>query len=187
MDITSDTVGAIDLVLTFAPLSPVGSGVLRVAALQTVYSEVRINFNSQATLYWLVSALKAGDVSPNQAGLLFTSNADDFRLVVNEQIIVTHDPGGWNLPHYDGNEWSVNVGFGLRIGDWVYWGYSVGCTSGQHGVLVEAGAYELVRSDGAEKIGDPVVLAGMSQWSMPLGHHYSLHFDSQGTGVLRVI
>ena len=183
--ITSPAV-AIDLVVTFSPSSPVPNGVLRVAAFQTVYSAVSIDFTTEATLCWMVSALKTGELNPNQAAEVFSSNADTFRLQVTQYLAVTHDPGGWTIPTYDDRDYTVNVGFGLRIRGWVYWAYSVRCTPNQQRLAIPAGSYELVRSDGSEQIGDPVYLAGMSQWVMPMGHAYTLTFDASGNGVLRV-
>jgi hypothetical protein len=53
--------------------------------------------------------------------------------------------------------------------------------------LVSAGSYELARSNGAEQIGDPVVIQGTSVWYMPLSDSYLLAFDAYGNGTLTTI
>jgi hypothetical protein len=186
LEITNATASTIDLVLTFAPLTALGSGVSRVAALQSVYSGVSVNFTTDASLYWLVSALPTGELEPNQAGQMFDSNTDTFSLQVTQDITVDHDADGWTIPTYDDAEYTVYVGFGLKIRGWVYWAYSVSCTPGQR-VDVAPGSYQLVPWNGQEQIGDAVFVTGMTPWSMPMGYDYELDFDETGTGVLRTI
>ncbi len=48
---------------------------------------------------------------------------------------------------------------------------------------VKAGSYDLVRSNGQEQIGDPVV-PDKGDWAMPMGYTYTLKFDSSGNGTL---
>lgn len=181
--ITTESNTEIDLVLTFEPLAVSPTGVPRVAALQTVTSKTSIDFTTQAPLYWVVSALKKGELGPNQAERVFSDNADRFFLRLSTDLVVSHGPDGWDLPVYDPAAWTLHVGFGLKIRGWVYWGYSVLCRPGGR-VAMAAGAYVLVRSDGAERIGDPVAMTGLDDWSMTMGHDYTLDFDETGQGVL---
>jgi hypothetical protein len=186
VEITSADAAEIDLVLTFAPRVELPKGVRRVAAFQSVDSDVLIDFTTQAALYWLASVLKTGELAPNQAAQMFDSNADTFRLQVTREITISHDSIGWSIPSFDPAEYIVNVGFGVKIRGLVYWAYSVSCDPDQQ-PDIKAGSYELVRSNGAEQIGDPVFLSGMSQWRMPMGHDYVLAFDAMGNGVLKPI
>jgi hypothetical protein len=96
----------------------------------------------------------------------------------------THD--GWDIPAFDPAKYTVNVGFGVRIRDWVYWAYSVPCSPGQRGVFMAAGMYILARSNGGEQIGDPLPI-GMEAWSLPLGRRYALTFDACGNGTLTTL
>jgi hypothetical protein len=182
VNITNAGSGTVELVLSFCPSSP-GSGVSRVAAFQSVFSDVRLDLGQEATLYWLVSAWAEGQLAPNQASYLYTDNSDSFALKVTQNITVTHDSKGWVIPAYNSAEYIVNVGFGVQIQGWVYWGYSVVC-SPQQSVVTNAGSYELARSNGVEQIGDPVVIQGTNVWAMPMGYGYLLAFDATGTGTV---
>jgi hypothetical protein len=184
VQITSSVIADIDLVLTFSPPdSGSATGIRRVSAFQKVSSSVRIDFTQQAMLFWMASVQQWSSMSPNQMGYPYTRNSDEFTLKITREISLIHDTDGWKVPHYDPSEYSVNVGFGLKIGDWVYWGFSVLCNPDQEPVRIDAGSYELFRSNGAEQIGDPVAL-DQSQWDMPIGSSYQLAFDAWGNGTL---
>ncbi|GLH79345.1 hypothetical protein SSBR45G_42540 [Bradyrhizobium sp. SSBR45G] len=171
----------VDLVATFLPATPVANGVARVAGLQTVTSNVAIDFSTILPLYWMASVLKNGELAPNTSYVLYSSDDDSFRLVLNASITVTHGKEGWLIPAYDSQQYTVNVGFGVGV-PYVAWGYSIQCAP-QARVVVKAGSYELVRSNGTEVIGAPVPTDSPS-WPMPIGHDYTLVFDSSGNGVL---
>ncbi|WP_257169106.1 hypothetical protein [Bradyrhizobium sp. SRS-191] len=171
----------IDLVATFLPARPEPNGVARVAGLQTVTSNVAIDFSAVLPLYWMASVLKNGELAPNTSYFAYSSDDDTFRLVLNTAITVTHSKDGWSIPAYDSQQYTVNVGFGVGA-TYIAWGYSIQCTP-QTRLVVKAGSYELVRSNGTEVIGDPVP-TGSTSWPMPMGHDYTLKFDSRGNGVL---
>jgi hypothetical protein len=174
---------SVDLVLSFLPATGVAGGIPRVSALQTVISDVRIDLTLQATLYWLASALEVGQLAPNQGANAYLGNDDEFRLQIGQDLSVSHDGTGWQIPEYDSAKYTVNVGFGLKIQNWVYWAYSVCGSPGQQ-LVIAAGAYEFVRSNGDENIGDPVFMTGMDAWTMALGGDYLLAFDACGQGTL---
>jgi hypothetical protein len=183
LSITS-AVSSVDLVLSFLPATSLASGVPRVSALQTVISDVRIDLTQQATLYWLASALEVGQLAPNQGASAYLGDGDEFQLHIGSDLVVAHNGTGWQIPAYDSTQYSVNVGFGLKIQNWVYWAYSVCCSPGEQ-LVIAAGGYEFVRSNGDENIGDPVFMAGMDAWTLTLGGDYVLAFDACGNGTLR--
>jgi hypothetical protein len=129
----------------------------------------------------MASVLKEGDIAPNQACFIYSSDMDNFILRPNEYITLTRRDGAWQIPEYDTREYTVNVGFGLGM-KYICWGYSVPCQP-QRSLNLKAGSYELVRSDGHEQIGDPVA-PDPGDWTMPMGYSYTLAFDSCGNGVL---
>ncbi len=179
--ITSPYDQEIELVATFSPAVPISSGVRRVAGQQTVDTSVLINFSQVLTLYWMASVLKKGDLSPNQSCQIYSSDQDVFIMQLNKYITLNHDQQGWNIPVYDAQEYVVNVGFGLGM-EYISWGYSIPCSPTM--ILdVKAGSYDLVRSNGQEQIGDPVV-PDKGDWAMPMGYTYTLKFDSSGNGTL---
>jgi hypothetical protein len=156
-----------------------------VSALQKVSSTVWVDFAQQATLYWLASVLQSSLLSPNQMGYPYTQNSDAFALQITNDMRFIHDADGWEVPDYDSREYTVNVGFGLRIREWVYWGFSVLCSPGCR-VHIDAGSYQFVRSNGGEQMGDPIA-EDRRQWDMPIGFSYRLAFDASGNGTLTTL
>jgi hypothetical protein len=181
VEITTDYVQGIELVATFSPAEFIANGVRRVAGQQTVDTNVMINFNKDLTLYWMASVFKNGDISPNQSYHPYSRDNDNFSLSLNKYMELQHDEQGWHIPEYDSEQYTVNVGFGMGV-KWIAWGYSVLC-SPQTTLSIKAGSYDLVRSNGQEEIGDPVVF-DTGNWAMPMGYTYTLKFDSRGNGVL---
>lgn len=172
----------IELVVTFSTAKPISGGVRRVAGQQIVNTNVLINFSQQLPLYWMASVLKEGDISPNQFYYIYSGDTDTFRMPLNNDITLTHEQHGWKIPRYDAEAYKVNVGFGLGLGEYISWGYSV--PVGPHMALaMKAGSYDLVRSNGQEQIGDPVA-PNAGDWPMPMGYTYTLAFDSCGNGTL---
>lgn len=159
-------------------------GCRRVAAFQTVSTAVRLNLGQEASLCWMASVKKAGELGANQMARDFTSDSDQFGMQITESIRLDHDAKGWAIPSYESNEYFVYVGFGLKIRDWTFWAYSVCCTPLQP-MAFSAGSYVLSRWDGHELIGDPVVSGEKQSWSLPLGNDYSLSFDERGEGTLQ--
>lgn len=179
--ITSPYDQGIELVATFSPITLDPNGISIVAGLQTVNTNVEVNFTEVLPLNWMASVLKKGDLSPNQAYYTYSSDLDSFTLPLNRYITLTHENGAWQIPRYDAREYVVNVGFGLGR-EYICWGYSVLCSPLTTRAL-GAGSYRLVRSDGHEQIGDPVA-PDQGDWSMPMGYTYTLAFDSCGNGIL---
>jgi hypothetical protein len=175
----------VDLALGFAPRSPVGGGVSRVAAFQRVTSRVQIDFMRDATLYWVASVLEKGQLSPNHGARLYAGDDDDFRLPVHPEVEILHNHDGWQVSNYDPAKYTVNVGFGFRMADWIYWGYSAPYAPEQTKLFMAAGSYVLARSTGAEQIGDPLPV-GSASWNLLLGGRYALAFDARGDGTLRM-
>ncbi len=173
----------IELVVTFSTARPISGGVERVAGQQTVNTDVQIDFSRQLPLYWMASVLKEGDISPNQCSYLYSSDTENFDLQLNQNITLTHDKQGWHIPPYNADEYTVNVGFGLRSGAYTSWGYSIPVHPAMVLSGVRAGSYNLFRSNGQEQIGDPVDL-NLKHWVMPMGYTYTLQFDSCGNGTL---
>ncbi len=171
----------IELVATFSPATPIANGVSRVAGKQTVDTNVEVDFSKVLPLHWMASVLKKGDISPNQLYQPYSGNMDTFTLPLNKYITLTHKDGVWQIPEYDAEEYMVNVGFGLGM-EYISWGYSVPCFP-QKNLILKAGSYKLVRSNGQEQIGDPVAL-DQGDWAMPMGYTYTLAFDSRGNGIL---
>lgn len=169
-----------ELVATFLPANVILKGTRRVAGKQVVDTNLKIDFGEQLPLYWMASVLRAGDLSPNISYQLYSSDNDTFSLPLNSFIRVSHDDKGWHIPEYDSNKFMVNVGVGF-LAEYLRWGYSVLCTP-QITLALEVGAYELVKSNGQDRIGDPV--ANSQSWRMPIGYSYSLVFDSKGNGTL---
>jgi hypothetical protein len=179
--ITTPNTLEVDLVATFSPATPISSGVRRVAGTQTITSTVDLDFGKALPLNWMASVLKKGDLAPNQAYFIYVSDMDDFVMPLNADITLKHQNGAWQIPAYDTLQYTVNVGFGLGA-TYIGWGYSLACQPNQT-LIVKAGSYELVRSNGQEQIGDPVV-ANQGDWAMPMGFTYTLAFDGSGNGVL---
>lgn len=179
--ITTPNLMEVDLVATFSPAVPISGGVKRVAGTQTITSSVDLVFSNALPLNWMASAWKNGDIAPNQATLLYQSDTDDFVMPLNAAITLKHNNGAWQIPAFDALQYTVNVGFGLGA-TFIGWGYSVPCNPNQ-ALIVKAGSYELVRWNGQEQVGDPVA-AAQGDWVMPMGHTYTLAFDTSGNGVL---
>jgi hypothetical protein len=134
--------------------------------------------------------LRKGDIAANWLAFPYASAADRFEMSFPGLLVVTHDQGVWQLPHYDSLCYDVAIGLGLGLGfgfdigpGAVAWACSVAGPPGQS-VAMDAGAYQLVRSDGRSGIGDPVP-ANLETWTMPLGYQYALTFDACGNGVLQ--
>ncbi|ESA35920.1 hypothetical protein N836_10345 [Leptolyngbya sp. Heron Island J] len=180
--ITSEYNLDIQLVATFSPLRPVDNGIRRVSGKQTLNTNVEINFDKQLSLHWMASVLRKGDISPNQSYYKYSSDRDTFSMSMNSFITLKHDDHGWKIPVYNSSEYTVNIGFGLGLGEYICWGYSVPAQP-QMIFDVKAGSYELVRSNRQEKIGDPVA-PSKGNWSMPRGYTYTLEFNSCGDGTL---
>jgi hypothetical protein len=178
IDATKDP--GVELLATFLPAATVPGGVRRIAATQILTATVAIQFDDVLPIYWLASVLRAGDIAPNQLAQTYSSVSDQFGFHFGDLEIV-HQSGAWQLPHYDSTQFSVNVGFGIGQSA-VAWGYSVPGGPGQN-VQMDVGSYQFVRSNGQDRIGDPVQ-DNLEAWTMPLGSRYSLIFDQSGNGVL---
>jgi len=171
---------AVDLVATFLATSP-QDGERIVAGVQTVDSNVYVDFRRALPLWWFASVYRAGEISPNSAAYAYAGDADSFILPVTKDVTLTHDQAGWKIPSYDTTRYSVMVGFGLGT-DPVYPACLVGAPP-LTTRLVQASGYQLVRSAGGQSIGD-VIAATQEAWSMPLGGAYLLTFDTSGNGHL---
>jgi len=171
----------VELLATFLPAAGLPGGIRRIAATQTVTATVSIDFNNDLPIYWMASVLRRGDIAPNQLAQAYSSISDEFEFSFGEELVVAHEGGAWLSPHYDTNEYSLNVGFGIGRSV-IAWGYSVPCQPGQP-VSLDAGSYQFVRSNGQSAIGDPVA-DNLEAWTMPLGFQYSLVFDQCGNGSL---
>ncbi|WP_262408783.1 hypothetical protein [Sphingomonas sp. JC676] len=173
---------AIELVATFCPAAAAQFDSMRlVAGLQTVDSNVYVDFKRSLPLWWLGSVYRTGEVSPNSQVFAYTSHTDSFSMPITKDITLTHDSGGWKVPLYDATDYSVMVGFGLGV-DLVFPAYLAEAPPATL-LTVAAGGYQLARSAGAQTIGD-VVASNQEAWSMPLGSAYLLTFDASGTGHL---
>ena len=172
------------LVFTVQPSATLTGGVMRVAAVQTVVSEVFIDFAKDLPLYWLASARRAGDVAPNQDANPYYSADSHDPLCVASDIVITWNGNAWRIPPFDSSNYVVQLGFGLRLGadGFVSWAYSVPCQPNST-LALDVGAYAIYQSNGSESLGDPVDL-NQPTWSLPLGHRYSLTFDKTGQGYL---
>jgi hypothetical protein len=172
----------VDLLVSFVPHQGAPGGVRRVAATQLVTAIVSVEFDVLLPIYWMASVLRAGDLAPNQMTQPYIQASDEFELEFGGEIIISHDADGWQIPAFEAAQYTIYVGFGIGQ-SFVCWGYSVPCKPGER-VPLSPGSYQLVRSDGDERIGDPVA-AGSETWSLPLGFSYGLTFDSSGKGILR--
>jgi hypothetical protein len=184
VQITSALPSDFDLVLTFSGSVRDAAGTARVAALQDVSAQIRMDLGHDATLFWMASVLTRGSPAPNQASYPYTSETDTFNLSLSQGIALNHDARGWNIPNYDDRTHSLVVGFGLAIAGWAYWAYAVPCRSRRPQLVVLPGSYVLLRSNGSEQLGDPVDTT-QERWSVPMGGTYSLSFDATGKGSLR--
>lgn len=184
VDITVATGITRSLVFTIQPTTSVTGGVKRVAAVQTVVSEVFIDFGQDLPLYWLASAKRTGEVAPNQdANLYYSTNAHD-PLTVAPGLTIVWSNNGWKIPPFDPSEYTVQMGIGLRLGDGgnVSWAYSVPCTPNST-LVMDVSGYAIYQSDGEEELGDAVDL-DQPNWTLLLGNQYSLSFDQTGVGEL---
>jgi hypothetical protein len=167
--------------MTFVPSQGASGGVRRVAATQLVTAIVSVEFDVLLPIYWMASVLKAGDLAPNQMTEPFVQASDQFDLAFSGEVSISHNADGWQIPAFEPAQYTINVGFGIGQ-HFICWAYSVPCTPSER-VPLSPGSYQLVRSDGDERIGDPVA-ADSETWSLPLGFSYGLTFDSSGEGIL---
>lgn len=174
--IDATAVPGLELLATFLPVQPVAGGFRRIAARQVVTATVAIAFDLVLPFCWMASVRRSDDIAPNQMTRAYSGGSDQFEMPFGD-LVVKHDEGGWQLPHYDAGQYKVHVGFGLGRA-MVSWGYSVFCQPART-VPLDAGAYELVRSDDQGNIGDRVA-DSLESWPLPLGARYSLVFDQSG-------
>ncbi len=181
--ITSAADQGIELVATFNPQEDVDDGVNRVAGKQIVNTTVYIDFGQVLPIWWMASALRLGDISPNVSYFPYSGDDDDFEMKLNHQITVGHTASeGWDIPPFDSREYEVDVGFGVGT-EYIAWGYSAPCQPNKR-LALDASAYELVRSEGQSRIGDPVTPNPDNEWEMSIGLSYLLSFDNCGVGTL---
>ena len=180
--ITTPNTMPVGLVATFSPTGSVSGGVKRVAGTQTVTTTVDLQFSKVLPLTWMASVMKIGDLAPNQRYSAYASDADSFVMQLNAAITLTHENGAWHIPAFDTTQYTVNVGFGLGT-TYIGWAFSLECQP-LTAITLGAGSYELVKWNGQEQIGDPVVPTTQGDWVMPMGFAYTLTFDASGNGVL---
>jgi len=185
VNIETATGGSVDLIMTIDAVVVGAKGTKIVAAFQDVATHVHIDYMEQLPLYWMASAQLKGAISPNQAWTRYRSDDDAFHLNVNEDITLAHDSGGWSVPSYDCEQYSVWIGFGLGTAGDVRPAFAVDCSPMDQRQVTVAG-YELYRSNGAESLGSPVA-ASQDHWTLIPGESYQLAFDASGVGLLRAV
>jgi len=167
------------LLATFAAIC--ASGQRRVAGLQVVDTAVDMAFDRVLPLRWMASVLIRGNIAPNRIFHPYSGVGDQFALTPVQGVTMQYANGVWQIPHFDGTQYAVEVGFGL--GDTLLtWAYATSCSPGSS-IAMAAGAYQLCSADGSEAIGDPVP-ATATTWAMNLGDQYRLAFDASGNATL---
>lgn len=172
------------LVLTFAPSTTVPGGVERVAALQTVTSEVFIDFSQDLPLYWLATVKKNGEAAANRSANPYSGHGDHAPLRLSPDFSIVWNQNAWRIPVFEPSELTVTMGFGLGLGKngLVSWAYSVPCRPNSS-LALDAGKYQIRQSNGAEQPGDPVDKQ-QPYWDLAPGGQHLLAFDTRGVGNL---
>jgi hypothetical protein len=171
----------VTLDLTFVPEGDVTGGLRRVWGQCTIASTAVASLGQSLPVLWMAKVLRKGDFAPNQSTVPVKARDDRFDLAFPDVMTISYSDEAWHLPAFDSNVYDVEVGFGLVSG-YASWAYSVHGRP-QQVIHMVPGAYQVVRSDGSETVGDPVP-ATLESWSVPLGAKRQLTFDGSGHGTL---
>ena len=180
IDATADP--GVDLLVTFVPQSSVEGGLRRVAAHQSVVTTALVTLSAALPAYWMVSVLKKGDLVANVSTRSVSDGNGYMVFAFPKEIDVVLTNGEWQIPNFDSNLFTVEVGFGIG-GDVIYPAYGVHCRPGQR-LRMAPGHYQLVRSDGDDATGTPIG-PDLETWDVPSDIDSLLTFNSKGEGTLR--
>ena len=171
----------VDQLVTFVPQSSVEGGVRRVAAHQSVVTTALVTLSASLPASWMVSVLKKGDIVANVSTKAVSDGHGTLVFTFPNEMDVTLSDGEWQIPHFDSNLYSVEVGFGIG-GDVIYPAYAVHCRPGQT-IRMTPGRYQVVRSDGDDATGTPI-RPDLETWDLPPDIDSLLTFNARGEGTL---